>query len=360
MTETGARPKLGFLGVGWIGRHRMQAVLESGLADAIAIADSAPDAVEQALQLAPSAKVCSGLEDMLRLGLDGVVIATPSALHAEQAIAALERGVAVFCQKPLGRSAAEVARVVEAAQKADRLLGVDFSYRQTQGLAQIRELVQSGALGRIFFADLVFHNAYGPDKDWFYNRALSGGGCLMDLGVHLVDAALWVLGFPRVLSVSSHLFRHGKQFAEDGDAVEDFAQATLVLEGNVVVRIACSWRVQAGTDCEIGAVFYGRKGGAALRNVSGSFYDFVAERYHGTTVENLSVPPDEWGGRAAVQWAQALAQGARFDAEAHRFTRVAEVLDRIYAEAGIRAQESDIRTRWSSSGSDNLVRLTAG
>lgn len=80
----------------------------------------------------------------------------------------------------------------------------------------------------------------------------------------------------------------------------------------------------------ISAAFYGTRGGAALRNVSGSFYDFTAERYHGTSRETLTTPPDEWGGRAAADWAARLAAGERFDPAAERLVDVAQVLDRIY------------------------------
>ena len=191
-----ARPRLGFLGVGWIGRHRMQAILETGAVEIAAIADPSPEMAAEAGRLAPNATLVPTLDDLLDAGVDGVVIATPSALHAEQSIRALERGAAVFCQKPLGRTAAETRAVVDAARAADRLLGVDLSYRFTAGMRRIREVVRSGALGRVYAADLVFHNAYGPDKPWFYDPALSGGGCVMDLGVHLVDLALWTLGFP--------------------------------------------------------------------------------------------------------------------------------------------------------------------
>uniref|UniRef100_UPI001237140B Gfo/Idh/MocA family protein n=1 Tax=Sphingomonas carotinifaciens TaxID=1166323 RepID=UPI001237140B len=112
------RPRIGFLGVGWIGRHRMQAMLETGLVEAAVIADPSADMIAEAAKLAPDAQVVNGLEAMLAAGVDGVVIATPSALHAEQSIAALNAGAAVFCQKPLGRDAAESARVVEAARAA--------------------------------------------------------------------------------------------------------------------------------------------------------------------------------------------------------------------------------------------------
>jgi predicted dehydrogenase len=324
------RPRLGFLGVGWIGRHRMEAMLATGAVEVAAIADPSPEMAAEAHKLAPAAKLVEGLDALLDQRLDGVVIATPSALHAEQSIAALERGAAVFCQKPLGRTAAEARAVVEAARAADRLLAVDFSYRFTEGMQRIRELLQAGELGQVFAVDLTFHNAYGPDKDWFYDPAQSGGGCVMDLGVHLVDLALWALGFPEVSTVSSHLLSNGEPLAGRTGRVEDYAIATLGLASGASVRLACSWRLQAGQDAVIAADFYGTGGGAALRNQNGSFYDFTAERFRGTARETLASPPDSWGGRAAADWARRLAAGERFDAEAERLVDVAAVLDRIY------------------------------
>lgn len=326
--------RLGFLGVGWIGRSRMQALLGGGLAEAAAIADASPATVEEARALAPEAEVMAGLDELLEAELDGVVIATPSALHAEQAVQALERGIAVFCQKPLGRDAAEVRRVVDAARAADRLLGVDLSYRHTAGMQQIRHLLEGGELGKIFAIDLTFHNAYGPDKPWFYDRALAGGGCVIDLGVHLVDLALWALDFPAVSTVSSSLFAGGRPLQTGSAEVEDYAVATLQLADGPVVRLGCSWRLQAGCDAVIEAAFYGTEGGAMLRNVEGSFYDFVAERFRGTQRETLATPPDDWGGRAACNWAERLAAGAGFDPAAEQFTAVAAALDRIYGKHG--------------------------
>src|SRR5204862_1700148 len=143
-------------------------------------------------------------------------------------------GIAVFCQKPLGRSAAEAQAVVDAARRADRLLSVDFSYRFTAGMQAIAELVRSGALGRVFAADLVFHNAYGPDKPWFYDRAQSGGGCVIDLGTHLVDLALWALERRGFDNVTARLH---------GEPVEQHAVVQLD-----EVRLACSWNLHAGRD----------------------------------------------------------------------------------------------------------------
>ena len=193
------KPRLGFLGVGWIGRHRMDAMLRTGAIEVAAIADPSPDMRAEATELAPDAAMVETLDELLTQDLDGLVIATPSAQHAEQSIEALNAGLAVFCQKPLGRTAAETSAVVQAARVADRLLGVDLSYRFTNGMKAIRRAMASGDLGTPFAADLVFHNAYGPGKDWFFDPRQSGGGCVIDLGVHLVDLALWAMDWPEVV-----------------------------------------------------------------------------------------------------------------------------------------------------------------
>jgi predicted dehydrogenase len=222
--------------------------------------------------------------------------------------------------------------VVEAARRADRLLSVDFSYRFTAGMQAIAPLIRDGALGRVFAVDLVFHNAYGPDKPWFYDRAHSGGGCVMDLGVHLVDLALWALGFPAVDgAVAAQLLAGGQPLSPGSSEVEDYAAASFTLAGGIAVRLACSWRLQAGREAAIAASFYGTDGGASLRNVGGSFYDFTAERFRGTGAETLVAPPDEWGARAAADWARRLAAGERFDAAAEQLVAVSRVLDAMYA-----------------------------
>ena len=332
-------PRLGFLGVGWIGRNRLDALVEAGAGSVAAVADPSAEATAAVREEHPDAEVVDGLEELLELRPDGLVIATPSAMHAEQAIAALERGIPVFCQKPVGRTADEARAVVGAARRADRLLGVDMSYRHTAAMAAIRERVRAGALGEVYAADLVFHNAYGPDKEWFYDRGRSGGGALMDLGIHLVDLALWTMG-GRVESAEASLYAGGRPVrpgadgaAADGagdEAVEDYAEARVVLDGGRVVRVACSWNLSAGRDAVIEARFHGTEAGAAMLNADGSFYDLKAELYRGTATETLVEPPDDWGGRAAVEWARHLASDPSFDPAADELVEVAEVVDRLY------------------------------
>lgn len=323
------RPRVGFLGVGWIGRHRMEAMIAGGRIEAAAVADSSEACLGEALALVPRAEACRNLEGLLDQGLDGLVIATPSALHADQALRALERGVAVFCQKPLGRSEVETRAVVDAARRADRLLGVDLSYRRTAAVEAVRDRLRAGALGAVHAVDLTFHNAYGPDKPWFYDPALSGGGCVMDLGVHLVDLALWLLDEP-VTGVEAHLFHQGRPMTDRARA-EDHAVAALRLASGAVVRLACSWRLHAGQDAVIEAAFYGDRGGAAIRNLGGSFYDFEARFLEGVSSQVIAAPPDAWGGRMAADWAERLARSPAYDPAVESVVRTAEVLDRIYA-----------------------------
>jgi predicted dehydrogenase len=320
--------RLGFLGTGWIGRNRMEALLATGECVAAAICDPDPGMVGEAKELAPIALEAESLDAMLALDLDGVVIATPSALHAEQCIRAIEAGAAVFCQKPLGRNAAEVRSVMRAAERADRLLGVDLSYRHTAAIQAIRERVRAGELGKVFAGDLTFHNAYGPGAGWFWDPELSGGGCLIDLGVHLVDLALWLFDFPEVENARATLLRDGRPVRPD--EVEDYAAAELDLANGARVRIACSWNLNAGRDAVIEAAFYGTEAGAVMRNETGSFFDFSADLLQGRDSEPLSRPPDDWGGGAAVDWLKKLARGERFGASTNGLLETARVLDRLY------------------------------
>jgi predicted dehydrogenase len=328
------KPKLGFLGIGWIGQHRMQAILDSNCAEVTALADSVGETLAKAQAAVPEASLADNLDDLLEMDLDGIVIATPSALHAEQAERALKRGVAVFCQKPLGRNTAETRYVVEAARAANRLLAVDLSYRFVEGMKLVRDWVQSGELGDIFAVQATFHNAYGPDKPWFYQRSISGGGCLLDLGIHLVDLALWTLDWPKASPISAQLISRADRLRRNPEAVEDYAAAQIQVDGGAALSVTCSWNLPLGRDAEIEISFFGSRGGASLKNIDGSFFDFTIERYNGTKTEAFSAGDRRWFGAAAIAWARRLQAGQRFDPECERLVDVAAVLDAIYEQGG--------------------------
>lgn len=329
MRDKLSRPRVGFAGLGWIGRHRMTAIVEADVVDIVVLADADVTARNEARALVPGSVAVSTFEELLAYELDGIVLATPSSLHAAQSIAALAAGMAVFCQKPLGRNVVEVDTVIEAARRANRLLGVDFSYRHAEGLHRIRSLVRDGSIGDVYAMDLTFHNAYGPDKAWFYDIAQSGGGCLLDLGVHLIDFLHWTIDAP-VSAASGRLYASGRRLQPAERQVEDFAVGDIELSTGALARLACSWKLSAGCDALIGISIFGTKGGLGFRNVNGSFYDFVAELYRGTETQILCQPPDNWGGRATVAWAEQLSRSNAFDPAIGVVGRVASTLDQLY------------------------------
>jgi predicted dehydrogenase len=325
-----ALPRLGFLGVGWIGRHRMEAVHLGGAAEVAAVADLDAAVAGAAAEAVGCDAVCGSLDELLTLPLDGVVIATPTALHAAQAGAALEQGMPVFCQKPLGRNARECRELISRARGADVPLGVDMSYRHVEAVERCLDALRAGRIGTPHAAELTFHNAYGPDKAWVRDVELAGGGALIDLGCHLVDLARLFLGDLIPASVHADLFAGGKRLDADPREVEDLALAQVTLTDGRVLRIACSWWLPAGTDAVIEASFIGEGRALTVRNVDGSFYDFEALLIDGRRSERLAAPPDEWGGRALVRWAQRVARDRSFDDEIEHLVPVAELIDRIY------------------------------
>ena len=329
------RLRLGFVGLGWIGRKRLDAIAGCEHVEVAALCDTHPQAVDSASGAFPDAIATEDFQELLDADLDGVVIATPNALHAAQAIRAFERGLAVFCQKPLALSAHDTEAVVDAARRADRLLGVDYCYRHVAGMRIAQERIAKGELGEPLVVDMKFHNAYGPDKRWCYDKALSGGGCLLDLGVHLVDLAVWLLGIGAIEVLSADLFTAKQAPVRCGPQdIEDIALAHLRDTSGAALRLACSWNLNAGRDCEIELAVYGTKAGVVWRNVDGSFYDFVLEWARGTHREVLAAPPDDWGDRALREWAAAaLRRNKGFDEEARSYIPTARMIDEIYARA---------------------------
>jgi len=324
-------PRLGFLGLGWIGRRRLTSLLATDACEVAALSDSSEISLAAAHALAPDAPMASTLDALLAHDLDGLVIATPSGLHADQCLAALPRGVAVFCQKPLARTADETRRVLAAARTADRLLGIDYSYRHVAAFSHAAALVQSGVLGDLYAVDLTFHNAYGPDKGWCKDHALSGGGCLIDLGVHLIDFALLALANPSIDAVTAHRWSQGRPSRRASQDVEDFATGQFTTSSGITVRLACSWWSHIGQGASIEAQFHGTRGGVRVANVHGSFFDFVCERLQGDRSEVLIQPPDDWEGRALAAWTAQLTRSPRYDPAVESSLVVADVLDRMYA-----------------------------
>jgi predicted dehydrogenase len=320
--------RLGFVGLGWIGRTRLETIAQRDDVQVEALFDLDSERLEAAHTQYPQACANERFDELLAVPLDGIVIATPNALHAEQAIACLERGVPVFCQKPLGINALETRRIIDVAQRANQLLAVDYSYRHVRGMRELKERIHAGVLGEILAIDLEFHNAYAPNKQWCFDRQRSGGGCLLDLGVHLVDLALWLQDVPETSVARSTLFAQGRR-ARPID-VEDLAFLELQQANGAIVRIACSWNAQTGADALIGMQIHGTQGGAAWRNIEGSFLDFDLWVHRGNSRELLGLSLNDWGPGALCEWIARLQHDRSFDSSTSVIAECARIVDEAY------------------------------
>jgi predicted dehydrogenase len=318
---------LAFIGLGWIGKNRMDAIIKSGLAVPALLSDSNPELLNQLSLVYPGSIISEKMDrdDII----DGAVIATPNAFHASQAIQIMNAGIPVFCQKPLARTTEETKKIVNKAKDMNLFLGVDFSYRYTAAFKKVLEIVKSGEIGDIYSVDLVFHNAFGPGKSWCYDPMLSGGGCVIDLGIHLIDLLLYTLNSPEVQEVTAYLYNKGKVIQEE-KMVEDYALVLISFQNGISAKLTCSWNLSIGQDADIEAAFYGSKGTSVFKNLSGSFYDFNAELYKGNKKETLISPPDDWMGKAGIYWAERIMKDTSYDNSADSYIKTARIIDQIY------------------------------
>jgi predicted dehydrogenase len=176
--------------------------------------------------------------------IEGVVVCTPSHVHEEHARAALQAGKYVLCEKPLALSSEGVQRVL-AEPGADGRLLVAMNQRFRQDAAALRSFVGSGELGDVFYLRAGWLNrrvGRPRARTWRERKATSGGGAFMDLGVQMLDLALWLLDYPPVQRLSAHMHR------EAGTEVEDACALMLRLEGDRVINLEVSWNLRAERD----------------------------------------------------------------------------------------------------------------
>jgi predicted dehydrogenase len=176
--------------------------------------------------------------------LDALVVCTPSHLHEEQAIAALQAGKHVLVEKPLAFSPAAVERVIAVAEETGRTLMIAMNNRYRPDTLALRPFAMGGELGDVFLTRGAWLNRKTRvvRPTWRHRRATAGGGVMMDLGVQTLDLCLWMLGFPDVASVITHM-----HFPE-GMEVEDTAGILVRLRSGAAVSLTISWSLVAERD----------------------------------------------------------------------------------------------------------------
>ena len=187
--------RIGVVGAGKIGALRIKSIMEDPGTELAAVCDLNAALAESAVE-GTGAKAYSDMDAFLDLGLDAVVVSIPPHLHEDACVAAFEKGCHVLCEKPLSNTVAAGQRIVDAAKAADRVLAVGFNLRYYPFVTFAREAVDAGKIGkidhvRIYGGHTGLHN-FG--HDWEYKMPESGGGAMMDIGIHMTDLARYFLG----------------------------------------------------------------------------------------------------------------------------------------------------------------------
>ena len=274
--KTEAKLRVGVIGVGFIGKVHLEAFAAVPDAEVVAICDIRPDRLEEMAAEFDIADSYDDYEDVLkRKDIDAVSVCTPNDLHAPITVAALKTGKHVLCEKPLTTSMTEALAMTKAAKAAKKALVVAFSHRRRGDVKWLKQAVGEGLFGDLYYAKAMWWRRSGIPAwgAWFIDKSRSGGGPLIDLGVHMLDMSLYLLGDPRVLSVSASTWAelgprgkgyyyppaHNQKFT-----VEDLASAFIRLEGGKTLTLEASWATYGKYNDAFGVSLFGSNGGAEL------------------------------------------------------------------------------------------------
>ncbi|HYI18428.1 MAG TPA: Gfo/Idh/MocA family oxidoreductase [Solirubrobacteraceae bacterium] len=273
--------RVGVVGVGWAGQQHLDAYARIPGVEIAAIAGLELDQRAELQARYDVRHAVDGWEELLALGgLDAVSIAVPTFLHAPIATAALERGVHVLSEKPIARTLDEAQAMVRAAQDAGRVLDVVFNHRRRGDIQTLKGMIDEGRLGRPYYAKAFWMRRSGIPTmgSWFTRSQLAGGGPLMDIGVHVLDYALFLLGTPAVATVSASTYdllgqagfgssASSDKTGDDGSGafdVEDLATVFVRLEDGGTLLLEASWAAHRTEGDEFGITLFGTGGGAHL------------------------------------------------------------------------------------------------
>lgn len=269
--------RAGVVGLGWAGQQHMQAYVDLPDTELVAIAGMEDDVAARLAGVLGGPATYRDLDSMLaEQKLDVVSIATPTALHAPMAIQALDAGVHVLSEKPMAETRAAAERMVEAAVRNDRVLDVSYNHRRHGTVQALRKAIDDGLLGTVYYAKAGWLRRQGIPGlgTWFTQKNASGGGPFMDIGVHILDLAMFLLDEPHVTSVTASTYAEfgprglGSSVGRPatGDLafdVEDLATAFLRLDSGGTLLVETSWAQWIPHD-KIYVDLYGSEGGAHL------------------------------------------------------------------------------------------------
>ena len=333
--------RVGVIGLG-MGQGHVKGFQCHEAAEVVAIADLNEERLKQTGDALGVPSRYTDAEKMIaEEQLDVISVATPNKFHKSLTLAALASGAHVLCEKPMAMNAVEGREMVEAAKAAGRRLMINFSYRFTEQSWALKKQVDQGILGDIYFGRTSWHRRRGLPGlgGWFGQKALSGGGPLIDLGVHRLDLALWLMGYPKPTwvmgSTYSHLAdaiakREGKAFD-----VEDLAAGFIRFENGATLEVEASWAANIAERELMETRLLGTEGGLVQRNTDGG-YNFEAEIYteeEGCSMDKRISSPIPAPPGAMHHFVDAIVNDTPHVATGDEGLIVMELLDAIYQSA---------------------------
>ncbi|KAB8144331.1 Gfo/Idh/MocA family oxidoreductase [Chloroflexia bacterium SDU3-3] len=271
--------RVGVIGAG-IGALHLAAYNQIPDAEVVALAGLDDDRVRRVAAEHHVPQTYREYEQMLAApNVDAVSVCLPNALHAPVALAALQAGKHVLVEKPLARNAQEARAILDAAQAQSKVLMVSFDKRHRADVQWIKRYIDSGALGQIYYAKAHWMRRAGIPRlgSWFVSKEQAGGGPLVDLGVHVLDIAMYLMGEPAPLAVSASAYAEfgprglkgwqgREQFSDERlpYEVEDLATAFVRLGGGATLLLEASWATHSSAGDDFGVTLYGTEGGVEL------------------------------------------------------------------------------------------------
>ena len=235
--------------------------------------------------------VFTDYHEMLKMKeIDAVSVTVWNNVHKDAAICAMENGKDVLCEKPLALNAAEAQEMVNVSKKTGKLLMVGFCKRFGENVSALKQMIDSGKFGKIYYAKTGYIRRWGNPGGWFSDSKRSGGGPVIDLGVHIIDVIRYLSGKPKAVSVMASTFNYmgmkpdikgiqkyySADYSEFND-VEDCAAAFIRFDNGMSLLFETSW-VQNIKQDETYIKIYGDKAGADLEpefGIYGSKDDYL-------------------------------------------------------------------------------------
>ena len=252
--------RVGIIGAGWPGQQHARAIRASKAAVLEALAEAEDGRTAEFTRTYSPKKVYRDYGDLLsNPQVAAVIICLPNHLHFPATLAALRAGKHVLCEKPPTLNGAEMRILQEEAERRGLVYFFSRQFRFTPAMRLARDLISREKLGAIYFAEAVWVRSRGIPSGlggWFTEKKRSGGGALIDIGIHALDSAWYLMGTPRPVSVTAAVFQNFKHLVQTPIFdVEDTAFAFIRFENGAVVQLKTSWAGNLTDEIPEGSVF---------------------------------------------------------------------------------------------------------